>query len=252
MDAHELRRAQGGRLAHARLEAGFRSAREAALECGWPESTYRAHENGGRTIGLDDAEKYAKRYRNISAQQILFGEEEPEEFARVGDTRAAPVMGYIGAGAEIQPDFEQVPLEGLFTVELPFSIPEDTIAFEVRGDSMAPRYDEGDVIICYRDQHRPTNSFYGEEAAVRTADGRRFLKTIEKGARSRSFNLVSFNARTIESVRLEWVGEIWVTVRRGQVRKVAQDQRAAARRNERAKRAATAGMEELPFTPSGA
>lgn len=52
---------------------------------------------------------------------------------------SAPVMGFVGAGAEIEPDYEQVPPEGLATVTLPFPLPDDMIAFEVRGDSMLPR-----------------------------------------------------------------------------------------------------------------
>lgn len=73
----KTRKAQGARLAAARLAAGFRSARGAAIEHGWPESTYRAHETGGRTIGQDDAERYAKAFRahgvEVSAAAIIFG-----------------------------------------------------------------------------------------------------------------------------------------------------------------------------------
>src|SRR5262252_6547488 len=58
-----VRKAQGRRLRAARQAAGFRSAREAALRYEWAESTYRAHEAGSRTIGPDDAERYAKRFR---------------------------------------------------------------------------------------------------------------------------------------------------------------------------------------------
>lgn len=71
-----IRRRQGERLRRARKAAGYRSAREAALSNAWKESTYRAHESGTRTIGLDDATKYAKRFRaagaNITAHTIMF------------------------------------------------------------------------------------------------------------------------------------------------------------------------------------
>lgn len=128
-----------------------------------------------------------------------------------------PVVGYIGAGAEIMPEFEQVPPEGLYLVTLPFSMPDEMIALEVKGDSMLPRYDDGDVVVVYRDQRRPIDTFYGSEAAVRTTDGKRYLKQILKGAKG--VNLLSWNARPIENVALDWVGEIYVTVRSDQIRR---------------------------------
>ena len=109
------------------------------------------------------------------------------------------IMGYVGAGAAIDPDVEQVPADGLATVTLPFPLPDDMIGLEVRGESMQPRYDDGDVIVVYREQRRPLESFFGEEAAVRTRDGRRYLKTITRGKTRSTVTLLSFNARPIET-----------------------------------------------------
>jgi phage repressor protein C with HTH and peptisase S24 domain len=91
------------------------------------------------------------------------------------------------------------------------------IALEVRGDSMLPVYKDGHVVIVYRDQKKPVTSFYGEDAAVRTSDGRRFLKTIMKGIGG--VTLMSFNAAPIENVNLEWIGEIFAVLPRSQLRK---------------------------------
>jgi phage repressor protein C with HTH and peptisase S24 domain len=121
-----------------------------------------------------------------------------------------PLMGYMGAGAEIMPDFEQVPPEGLDQFEMPFDIPADLIAFQVRGDSMLPVYHDGHVVFVYREQTRPLEAFFGRDAAVRTSDGRRFIKTV----------LMSFNAKPIENVRLEWIGEVFATFPPGALRKV--------------------------------
>ena len=84
-------------------------------------------------------------------------------------------MGRVGAGAVIEPENEQVPPEGLGEVELPFPISEETVAFEVAGDSMLPKYENGDVIVVYREQRHPLSSFYGEEAEVRLRTGVRYL-----------------------------------------------------------------------------
>src|ERR1700752_2315776 len=128
-----------------------------------------------------------------------------------------PIMGRIGAGAVIEPEYEQVAPEGLGEIELPFPISGETIAFEVSGDAMLPKYENGDVIVVYRDQRHPLASFYGEEAAVRLKTGERYLKTIERGKSPSMVNLTSFNAKPIAGVKLEWIGEICVTLPRAQI-----------------------------------
>ncbi|MFT4115110.1 S24 family peptidase [Bradyrhizobium sp.] len=132
----------------------------------------------------------------------------------------SPIMGRVGAGAVIEPDFEQVPPEGLGEIALPFPIMEETVAFEVMGDSMLPKYESGDVIVVYKDQRYPLSSFYGEEAVVRLKTGERYLKTIERGKSPSLVNLNSFNAKPIVGVKLEWVGEICLWMPKGQLERL--------------------------------
>lgn len=220
---------QGERLTAARLEAGFRSARSAAMEFGWPESTYRAHEAGTRTIGYDDAQRYVARFRalgaKITAREIHYGtEDEPEPTE--SDTSIVPVMGLVGAGAVIDPDYEQIPADGIFQVELPFRMPDGLIAFQVDGGSMRPKYEPGEVIVTWAEPTRPVDSFYGEPALVRTVDGRRYLKKIARGRSARTVDLHSFDGSDpIEGVRLEWIGEIFCTFPAHQVRRLEKQRR---------------------------
>lgn len=124
-----------------------------------------------------------------------------------------PIMGYLGAGAEVDPDYEQVPPEGLDQVHIPFAVPDEMIAFVVSGLSMMPVFKPGAIIIVYREQRKPLEAFYGSEAAVRTEDGRRFIKTITRGSRPNTVTLTSWNDPTpIEDQRLEWIGEIFAVL----------------------------------------
>ncbi|MGQ0446194.1 MAG: S24 family peptidase [Beijerinckiaceae bacterium] len=125
------------------------------------------------------------------------------------------VVGRIGAGAEIQPELEQNSPEGLYDIEVPFPVSAEAIAFEVEGNSMWPRYDPGDVIICGRKVSN-AEDFIGWEAAVATADGKRYLKRIQRGAAGGTFDLEGHNAAPIRGVRLAWAAASNMVVRSGQ------------------------------------
>ncbi|MGB3536822.1 MAG: LexA family transcriptional regulator [Mesorhizobium sp.] len=172
-----------------------------SLAAGLNESFVRDMLNRKRQPGID------KLTRLLAAMGVSVSEFMNE--GRPNDTRAVPLMGFIGAGAEVEPDFEQVPPEGLDQIQVPFALPSDMIAFQVRGDSMMPQFRDGAVLIVYREQRRSLESFYGEEAAVRTSDGRRFIKTVIRGNQAGRVNLISWNAQPIENVHLTWVGEIF-------------------------------------------
>jgi phage repressor protein C with HTH and peptisase S24 domain len=128
------------------------------------------------------------------------------------------IAGQIIAGAEIKPDFEVVPPEGLYEIELPFPVPAAAAAFQIEGDSMWPRYDPGDVVICLR-QGNSVEEAVGLEAAVRTSDGKRYLKRIQRGAVLGTFDLESHNGAPIRGVSIVWAAAIQAVVRSGQWRR---------------------------------
>lgn len=77
------------RLKKAREMRGYPSPTEAAQAFGWPEVTYRAHENGGRGIKAPVAERYAKAFR-VKAGWILLGDDRADDL----NEPAAPPAGY--------------------------------------------------------------------------------------------------------------------------------------------------------------
>lgn len=196
----------GNMLKLLREERGW-THEKAADEMGVSRSQFIKLERGERRLTSDYIAQAAQAF-GVRAADII---DDPEE-------NIIPLMGYIGAGAEIMPEFEQVPPEGLDQIHVPFPLPAEMIALEVRGDSMLPVYKDGHIVVVYRDQKRPTHAFFGEEAAVRTSDGRRFLKTIMRG-NGNAVTLMSFNAAPIENVQLDWIGEIFATIPRLQVKR---------------------------------
>jgi len=169
-------------------------------------------ENGERNLSVKNLNLFADAL-SVSSHELL-----PEaESSSIKNVVA--VMGRIGAGAEIMPDEEQIPAEGLYEVETPFPLPEDAIAFEVHGESMWPRYDDGDIIICWR-QGVVADEVLGWEAAVKTSVGNRYLKRVLRGAETGTYDLESHNAPPIRGVRLEWVAAIQSVIRSGQWRKL--------------------------------
>jgi hypothetical protein len=75
------------------------------------------------------------------------------------------------------------------------------------------------VIICRREGTGPAE-VVGWEAAVRTADGKRYLKRVQRGAVNGTFDLESHNAAPIRGVRIEWAAEVQGVVRSGQWRRM--------------------------------
>jgi transcriptional regulator with XRE-family HTH domain len=129
-----------------------------------------------------------------------------------------PIMGFVGAGGDVSPDFEQIPDDGLEQVELdaPVGIVKDPIGFVVRGQSMISRYDEGDIVVVERDQPYPPEEMYGMTAVVRTHDGHRYLKVVQRGYERGTFNLESLRKEDddepIRSVRVAWASPVRVII----------------------------------------
>ena len=195
-----------------RLKAVGLSAYAASLAAGKPDAIRnlrRAVKKNGRLgINIETLTALAPVLKTTAAW-LLEGVGDP------ASGNLVRVVGQIGAGAEIRPEFEQNSADSSYEIEVPFPVSTDAIAFQVEGDSMWPRYDPGDVILCWR-QGINAEEVIGWEAAVRTADGKCYLKRIQRGAASGTFDLESHNAAPIRSVRIEWAAEIKGVVRSGQ------------------------------------
>jgi hypothetical protein len=192
------------RLRWGRERAGFDTATDAAESLGVPEPTYLAHENGSRGFKHDAADRYARKFK-ISLDWLLTGRGQP--------TKGAPVkvkpIGYIGAGAEVHPIDDHALGAGFEfeEIDLPPGVPLDAILVMVRGDSMYPRYYDGEKLFYLRDA-RPPDELIGKECVIKLADGRMYVKRLRRGSGNGLFRLESFNADPIDDAMVEWAAPV--------------------------------------------
>ena len=196
------------RLKKARIHAKFRSARQAAIKHGWRYSTYAAHENGQNDYGPDEAKQYGKAFK-VNSAWLLTGE---GQMALKPNTASA--VGYVGGGAEVFPIDDYPVGDGMEEIEIPPGVPVNAVLVIVRGDSMRPRYFDGEYLFYLRDQ-RPPSELVGRECVVKLQDGRAFVKVLRNGSRKGRFNLESWNADLIEDQAVEWAAPVIARVNRG-------------------------------------
>jgi len=190
MEPHE-------RLRAARERAGYKDAAEAARRFGWTEPTYRSHENGSRNFTRKGAERYARAFR-VSPEWLFLGTGD-------GAVKPVPLVGYVGAGAEV---FALDDGGALDEIDPPPGIGPGAVAVRVRGDSMYPRYMDGDVLVY--DEHTALTKASGQECVVALPDGRRFVKIVRLQPNGR-VTLESWNAPPMHDLTPDWVAAIqWV------------------------------------------
>lgn len=96
------------RLTWAREQAGYRSARQAALTMGWTYPTYASHESGLRDFPQKVAERYARAFR-VSPEFIMFGTNPPDRASDINE----PEMGEVRAPTRSLRLFSDTEADGL-------------------------------------------------------------------------------------------------------------------------------------------
>lgn len=215
--SEDTRTDEAKRLIQARRDRGFEDAKAAADFFGWNYTTYSQHERGERGLKKAVAEKYATAFR-VSVGWLTTGE------SRQQNTFSAPVMGRIGAGAQIDVGSEQVPMGGFYDIDTIVALPADAVAFEVTGESMEPRYSAGDVIVVREKGQAIEDIDDGTEVAVELQDGMRYLKKIWRDPNG-TFTLQSHNAPPIFGAKPTWVSDVLVILPSHKWKKLTNGQR---------------------------
>jgi phage repressor protein C with HTH and peptisase S24 domain len=199
---------RGERLRIAR-EKRFKSARAAGKAMGIAVSTYGAHERaeapGGRDYGPNEALRYG-RFFGVTPEWLLTGRKPfPSDEPEQPPARKVRVVGYVGAGAEAH--LYAVAQGDLDEVDPPPGLTEDTVAVEIRGDSLGAFFNRW--LVFYDDVRRPvTPDLIGELCIVGLEDGRILIKQIQRSKTEGLFNLISSTEKPITDVAIEWAARV--------------------------------------------
>lgn len=115
-----------------------------------------------------------------------------------------PLLGKIGAGGSVL--FEEEPEPQ--TVPRPPLAEGPLMALEVVGDSMMPKYEDGDIIYVKRDHEGVLPEYLGQYCAIHLSDGGTFLKVLSPGSEAGRFTLRSLNAADMVDVEVEWASPV--------------------------------------------
>lgn len=128
-----------------------------------------------------------------------------EDYAAVG----VPLVGFVGAGAEVYAIDDHAKGGGLEEVEKPQGATWSTVAVRVRGESMKPAYKDGDLLYYDTQSNGDLDHLIGDDCVVKLQDGRALVKELRKNGGA--YWLHSYNADPMIDVNIDWAAKIkWV------------------------------------------
>lgn len=124
----------------------------------------------------------------------------------VDEEGAVPVVGYVGAGEQVNNYDDRGELDWV----VPESGDLQTHAVIVRGESMWPRYEEGTLLFFVPCDHVAPDCL-GRTCIVQLADGRTLVKKLRQGSTPGLYTLVSFRAPEIVDAQVLWAARVRYT-----------------------------------------
>lgn len=129
-----------------------------------------------------------------------------DEFLEISEHgMRVPVVGYVGAGAEMVLYSEG---QGEFdTVEAPRGSSIGTVAVEIRGDSLGEGF-SGWLAFYDQVMTPPTENLIGRMCVVGLEDGRVLVKRLYKGQIKGKYNLLAVVGPPIYDVSVTWAAKV--------------------------------------------
>jgi len=121
-----------------------------------------------------------------------------------GEHATVPVAGYVSAGA--QAVFIPLPAGELDRVAAPPNATAQTIALEIRGESLGEMFDRW--LVFYDEVRSPiTPDMIGKVCVVGLPDGRILVKKVKR-ARDGLYDLLSSNEEPLRNVVIDWAARV--------------------------------------------
>jgi SOS-response transcriptional repressor LexA len=174
------------RLKTARIQRGFETATSAAESFGWKQVTYISNENGYAPFSYKRANQYARAFR-VSAEWLYSGK--GEMFAKA-EQNEYQIVGHINSGGEacfIDQSTTQIPPEYIKLINA-----KTALAFRVKGQSMIPRFFEGETLIF--GAPKPLKELINQEIMAILTNGNVLIKILRRGQLPNTWDLHSYNS----------------------------------------------------------
>jgi transcriptional regulator with XRE-family HTH domain len=120
--------------------------------------------------------------------------------------RQVPIIGYVGAGAEIFP--VESGAERIDGLTVPSLLPYDAVALIVRGNVLLPEVDENTVLVYRRDMPFDESSSLTKRCIVALKNGPWLVKRLMRGSAYGRYTLLSTNAPPLTDVEIAWAAPI--------------------------------------------
>jgi phage repressor protein C with HTH and peptisase S24 domain len=167
--------------------------------------------NQSRSIKIEEAVEMAE-YLETSLEDVV---SKLGAFVNRDAKASSLVVGYVGAGETVYSVDDHEKGSGLYKIEAPQG-EGGGVCVVVRGNSMSPRFRDGEHLGYSREDGLDLAKCFGRECVVQTKDGRQLVKIVEPGNTVGEVTLVSVNSATPieQNVPVEWVAPVtWVKLR---------------------------------------
>jgi transcriptional regulator with XRE-family HTH domain len=144
-------------------------------------------------------------YRIAKVLDVAVTDLDPEIPSQADGAPIVPVVGYVGAGAEMH--FYALADSPEEFVPMPPGGTEDTVAVMVRGSSLGSFFENW--LVYYDQKHEPPGpALLRQLCVVELEDGRVLVKRLRKGSEPGLYNLESQTEGLIEDVPVIWAAKV--------------------------------------------